>query len=86
MDYEDLDLDPFEIHSWEDYCMECIKHKRLDLFKKKLSEYIYLINSFEEEKLKKFINAILTDLAAEELREQYRLYKPPKSNRVYKFV
>jgi hypothetical protein len=52
----DLDIDPLEIESWEEYCKLCIKHNQLELFKKKINEFIYSTTQIELNSLNAYVN------------------------------
>jgi len=74
----DLDRDPYEIESWEEYCKSCIKASRIDLFKKKLSTHIFETNRPILECLKAFALKIQGEIVQQELLRQHKLLKKRK--------
>lgn len=75
----DLDEDPFLIDSWEEYCRTCLKASRIDLFKKKLSEYVYMTNRPLQAELEAYI-----EFRSAEIRLQEASESDPMMKRIFK--
>lgn len=63
----DLDIDPHEIDCWEEYCLACIFHNKLDLFKVKLSAYISETIKIDKKDLMNYVNRRRGEMFTEDL-------------------
>lgn len=64
-----IEEDPYFIDDWEAYAALCIKLSHLDLFKKKLSDYIYFLNEPYQKEIKSYCDRRMGDFAKQELME-----------------
>lgn len=65
-----LDIDPFEITSWESYAKDCLAAGELWRFKRALSEYIYITNRPCFDEITVYANRRHGEFMEEDLRKK----------------
>lgn len=73
-----LDIDPFEITSWESYAKDCLAAGELWRFRKALSEYIYITNKPCVEEIKAYANRRHGEFMQEDLRKKLAVVRQVK--------
>lgn len=77
-----LETDPFEIESWEDYAKLCRDAGELWRFKKALSEYIWITNRPCEKEIREYCNRRRGEWFREEIERKKKLSKAKDFDRV----
>lgn len=67
-----LDIDPFEIESWEDYAKACRDAGEFWRFKKSLSDYIYFTNRPCYQEIREYVNRRMGEWAHDEIMDKLR--------------
>ena len=68
----DKDFDIHEIESWEDYCKNCIKQNKIDVFKKKFNKYIIESIEIDKNDIKEYVVRRLGEFKQQEMEEKIK--------------
>ena len=68
----ELDIDPFEIPSWNQYAIDCAAANETWRFRKALSDYIYITNQPCYKEIREYVNRRRGEWASDEIVQKLR--------------